>query len=178
MLTFSSSSLTIYCSYSKPPSPYSPSISVLHALCVSFSVWNQRSNRWHHLWFMAHSERTLIRCRQGSACAWMTMEDQSHYALQPHPVHSGHWRLHLAPWFMDAILAPERETKGDMEARGAGCGFSDQCQHLANIILVELCFVCVCEGVKANVCMWTNMCGWICVVYHFVKRFYEEVYWH
>lgn len=131
--------------------PHSLSLSASHTLCVSFSVWNQWSNRWHHLWFMAHSERTLIRCRQGSACAWMTMEDQSHYASQPRPLHSGHCRLHLAPWFMDAILAPERDMKGSLEVRGWRLWFlgpaSALGQHHFERNLVELCFICTCVWV-------------------------------
>lgn len=124
------------------------SLSALHTLTVSFSVWNQQSNRWHHLWFMAHSERTLIRCRQGSACAWMTMEDQSHYASQPRPLHSGHCRLHLAPWFMDAILAPERDMRDSLEVRGWRLWFLGPASALGqrNFVrnLVELCFICMC----------------------------------
>lgn len=126
ILTFLSSSLTIYCPYSKLPFPRSTSIPAshthehtpTHTHWVSFGVWNQRSNRWHHLWFMAHSERALIRCRHGSACAWMTIEDQSHYASQPRSLHSGHCRLHLASWFMGAILAPERDTEGRCGGEG------------------------------------------------------------
>lgn len=111
------------------------SLCLSHAL--SFLRWNQK-NRWQCWWFMTYSEQTLIRCKQGTVCCWMTMENQAHNAPQPCPLHSGHCRLHLASWFMEAILAPKRDMKGSLEVCVWGwwwwwrsSGFQGQCLHLA-----------------------------------------------
>lgn len=60
---------------------------LLHTLCtwffsflclshiLSLLLWNQWRNPWHDLWFIAHSEHTLIRCRQGSLCCRLHLND-------------------------------------------------------------------------------------------------------
>lgn len=93
---------------------------VLHpsACFLSLFLWNRCRSRRHagDLWPTLSGLLSGAGTALGAAaCAWMTMENQSHYALQPRPSFSGHCRLHLAPWFMDAILAPERDMKGSLE---------------------------------------------------------------
>lgn len=64
-------------------------------------------------------------------------------------LHSGHCRLHLAPWFMDAILAPERDMKGSLELCVWGAGGVEAAGSKAgvyvrpNVILKGTCWRCV-----------------------------------
>lgn len=92
-----------------------------------------------------------------AAPVWMTMGNQSHYAPQPRPSHSGHCRLHLAPWFMDAILAPERDMKGSLEVKGVEAAVSKAsvCTR-PNIILKgtwRRCALCVFVSAVARACV-------------------------
>lgn len=126
MLTFSSPSLAIYRSYSKPPSPYSLcfnlplSLPLAHSVSPSVcEISGVTVGTVCDLWLTLSGPLSGAgKALCAAACVWMTMENQAHYAPQPRPLHSGHCRLHLAPWFMDAILAPERDMKGSLEVEG------------------------------------------------------------
>lgn len=123
-----------------------PSVCVSLTPSLPFCVWNQWSNCWHCLWFMAHSSEPLSGAGKAlcaAACVWMTMGNQSHYDPQPRPSHSGHCRLHLAPWFMDAILAPERDMKGSLKMWGYRLWYPHSAKHHFEGNLTEVCFKCI-----------------------------------
>lgn len=108
------------------------------------------------------------KARRAAACIWMTVENQSHYASQPRPLHSGHYRLHLAPWFMDAILAPERDMKGSLEVEGReGWMWFPRPAFWPKIILKGTCRRCISYAyvwVKKRMCVSAlYSCAWICV---------------
>lgn len=96
-------------SYPSPPSPHSLCLIPSHSFGYACEISRVTVGRAGDLWLavsrpLSGAGKALL----AAACIWMTMENQSHYASQPCPLHSGHRRLHLVPWFMDAILAPER----------------------------------------------------------------------
>lgn len=152
----SASSLSTYRLYSKPHSlcclylihplsmrlthSVSPSVCEISGVTVGTvcDLWLTRSEP------LSGAGKALC----AAACVWMTMENQSHYAQQPCPSHSRHCRLHLAPWFMDAILAPERDMKGSLEVWGyICCGFQGQHLHSAKHDfeenLTDVFFICI-----------------------------------
>lgn len=125
----------------------------------SFRVWNQWSNRWHRLWFMAHSERTLIRCRQGSLCCCLRLNDNGEpVALCSEASPLAFWTLQItsSSLIYGRHFGSWEGHEGEFGGEGVGCGFEGQHLHSANIIfkrnLVEVCFICI------YVWVWKLMC--------------------
>lgn len=110
-----------------------------------------------------------------AACVWMTMENQSHYAPQPRPQHSGHCRLHLASWFMDAILCV---CGGDVVSKASICTRPNMILKGTwwRCVLYARVFVC-----SVFMCLDMRVCVWIerlhlsfCQVF---RRVFLHRYW-